>query len=67
MPKRKITVWRIDSGINGEITVDDHTGKIIQAAPCYRWMIGMTFEVIKQTRPDWKYEMRDGGTTKPDR
>jgi hypothetical protein len=62
MPKREVTVWQIDSGITGEVVVEDRTGKILRAAPCYRWMIGMRFEVVRQTRPDWKYEKRDGGS-----
>jgi hypothetical protein len=67
MAKRKITVWRIDSGTTGEVAVDDRTGKIVRADACYHWMIGMKFEVIRQTRSEWKYERRDGGTTEPDR
>ena len=62
MPKQKVTVWQIDSGISGEVVVEDRKGKIVRAAPWYRWMIGMSFEVIRQTRPDWKYERRDAGS-----
>ena len=61
MLKQKVTVWQIDSGIIGEVVVEDRKGKIVRAAPCYRWMIGMSFEVVKKARPDWKYEKRDGG------
>jgi hypothetical protein len=64
MPKRQVTVWQIDSGITGEVVVDDCTGKIVRAAPCHRWMIGMKFEVIRQTRPEWKYERRNRGDEK---
>lgn len=67
MPTPKVTVWQIDSEVTGEVVVDDRTGKVIRAAPCYRWMISMEFEVIRQTRPDWKYERGDGVVKKPDR
>jgi RNase P/RNase MRP subunit p29 len=65
MPKQEVTVWQIDSGITGEVVVEDRKGKIVRASPCYHWMIGMRFEVIRQTRPDWKYERRDGGSKSP--
>jgi hypothetical protein len=65
MPKQKVTVWQIDSGISGEVVVEDRKGKIVRAAPWYRWMIGMSFEVIRQMRPDWEYERRDAGSKSP--
>jgi hypothetical protein len=47
MPERKVTVWQIDSGVVGGVVVDDLTGRIVRDAPCYRWMMGMMFEVIR--------------------
>jgi hypothetical protein len=67
MPRQKVTVWQIDSGITGEVVVEDRTGKIVRAARCYRWTIGMRFEVIEQMRPDWKYERRDDASKSPRR